>query len=99
MFQARQGDVLIERIDAMPRDAMPVPGPTILAHGEATGHAHEIKSRYARLYEAAGQRFLRVTRKATLRHQEHGEITLEPGDYQINRQREYSPESIRNVAD
>ncbi|MGH9523996.1 MAG: hypothetical protein ACRD3E_15850 [Terriglobales bacterium] len=32
-------------------------------------------------------------------HEEHAPIVLPPGDYEIVRQREYSPEEIRNVAD
>ena len=34
-----------------------------------------------------------------LEHDEHETIQLPPGDYRIIRQREYSPEAIRNVAD
>jgi hypothetical protein len=36
---------------------------------------------------------------ATLRHEEHGPITLPPGSYEVRRQREYTPDAIRNVAD
>lgn len=36
---------------------------------------------------------------ATFVHQEHGPITLPPGNYRVQIQREYSPEEIRNVAD
>ena len=85
--------------ETIPTDAVPVNGPTILAHGELTGHAHEIKSKHARLFERAGERFLRVTRWVVLRHQEHAPITLAPGTYRVIRQREYSPEAILNVAD
>ena len=36
---------------------------------------------------------------ATFVHEEHGPITLPPGNYQVTIQREYSPEEIRNVVD
>lgn len=36
---------------------------------------------------------------AEVNHQEHDTVTLDPGKYKIVRQREYSPEAIRNVAD
>lgn len=36
---------------------------------------------------------------ATLRHEEHGPITLPPGCYEVRRQREYTPAGMRNVAD
>lgn len=41
--QYRHGDVFLNRIDAIPDGAKPVPsdnGRTILAYGEVTGHAH-----------------------------------------------------------
>lgn len=53
-WQCRQGDVLLQRIDGasagaeIPRDA----GKRIvLAHGEATGHAHVVLDRRASLHE------------------------------------------------
>lgn len=46
-----------------------------------------------------GRRFLFVDRPCVLTHQEHGPIALAPGSYEVIRQREYSPEAIRNVAD
>jgi hypothetical protein len=36
---------------------------------------------------------------AALAHDEHATIMLPPGNYRIVRQREYSPEEIRDVAD
>lgn len=103
-MQARQGDVLIERIDRMPKGAKKLErnGPVILAHGEATGHAHTIESLDVEMYEtaAAADRYLRVGRNgATVVHQEHGPISLEEGMYMVRRQREYSPGEIRRVAD
>jgi hypothetical protein len=34
-----------------------------------------------------------------LQHAEHATQTIEPGVYRVVRQREYSPEEIRRVAD
>ncbi len=42
---------------------------------------------------------LRIEGGATFVHEEHGPVTLPPGDYEVTIQREYSPEEIRNVAD
>jgi hypothetical protein len=36
---------------------------------------------------------------AALKHDEHSAISLAGGTYKVTRQREYSPEAIRNVAD
>ena len=54
----------------------------------------------AQLFEQPdGTRYLFVDRPCLLTHQEHGPIALSPGCYKVTRQREYSPEELRNVAD
>jgi len=53
-WQCRQGDVFLERIAAPPKTGKPIPresGRIVLAHGEATGHAHVIEHRKARLLD------------------------------------------------
>jgi hypothetical protein len=102
----RQGDVLIERIDALPSNRKSVKrekGRIVLAHGEVTGHAHTIESPDAYLYETADQAgvtFLEVKEAmAELTHQEHATIELPTGTYRVTRQREYTPTEIRSVAD
>lgn len=104
----RQGDVLLRRIDAMPKAATIEPndnGRVVLAYGEVTGHAHAIAAAEASSFsmaDAAGavRRFLAVASAgATLRHEEHSAIEVPAGIYEIVQQREYSPEEIRNVAD
>lgn len=105
-------------------------GRIILAHGEVTGHAHqvldacdlqdpaEIDIPAAEFFEEPdGRRVLLVNRPCVLKHEEHGLIALDParpiqvrqgdvllnpigdGAWEVIRQREYSPEEIRNVAD
>lgn len=96
----RQGDVLILAVDAVPAGLEKEKGPVILAEGEATGHAHRVKHRRAKMFRGTdGARYLRLPTPATVDHEEHDRIELPAGDYQIVRQREYSPEEIRNVAD
>ena len=105
--QYRQGDILISYIPEsdVPKDARPVApinGRMVLAEGEATGHAHTIDADYGTMVEKDGVLYLRLTADAPLMHQEHGQVTIEriPGMVPIReRQREYSPEAIRNVAD
>ena len=100
----RQGDVLIIPIKAIPKSAKlakPDNGRVILAYGEATGHAHAILER-ASMWEdiAAGRNFLSVAEGgADVVHEEHSTIKLDAGLYEVRRQREYSPEAIRNVSD
>ncbi len=102
----RQGDVLIERIASLPTKLAPVArenGRVILAHGEITGHSHAIADENCDLFSSekeVGVTFLEVRAAvAALVHDEHSTIELPTGNYRIVRQREYSPEAIRNVAD
>jgi hypothetical protein len=102
----RQGDVLIIRVAALPNDLEPVAreaGRVILAHGEATGHAHAIKAESAALFRDPRLMAIFMTVGAdgpvVLEHDEHDAIVIAPGTYQVIRQREYSPEAIRTVAD
>lgn len=102
----RQGDVLIERIAALPAKLTAIPrekGRVVLAHGEATGHAHAIADKHCSLFASkaeAGVAFLEVRKAvAALAHDEHSTIELPPGNYRVLRQREYSPQAIRTVQD
>lgn len=102
----RQGDILIVPVDQLPAGLKWIErenGRVILAHGEVTGHAHAIKDKSAALFRdpKLAAIFMHVSGNAdvALEHDEHGTIKVPPGNYQIIRQREYSPEAIRNVAD
>ena len=103
--QYRQGDVLIERVAADPRKKphKPIPrdaGRIVLAYGESTGHAHAIHDQTAEWIELeSGDRFVCSAAGIRLVHEEHATVELPAGNYRITRQREYSPEQIRNVAD
>ena len=106
--QAAQGDMLITKIDQAPLDATltrPEKGVYILAHSE-TGHHHVISADHAKVYAAANDPFIAfmiVEHPSTLTHlrsfDTHAPITIAPGTYQINRQREYTPEGFRRAAD
>lgn len=98
----RQGDVLIVAIDNIPtgvEKARPESGRIILAHGEATGHHHSIDADAADWWKRGDEQFIAVLSPTALVHQEHAPVSLAPGKYRVIRQREYSPEAIRNVAD
>ncbi len=83
----RQGDVLIRRIADLPKQKVAKLTTGILAEGEVTGHAHRIEDL------AAAEVGVRIV------HEEHAPITLAAGNYEVEVQREYSPQAIRNVAD
>lgn len=100
--QLRQGDVLLTRIATIPADAKKQPaenGRIILAYGEATGHHHSVDIDAADWWKNGDEQFVDVKVATQVVHQEHAPINLTPGRYKITRQREYSPEAIRNVAD
>ncbi len=86
----------------------------ILAHGEVTGHHHkletadpadwwkgeqEISPTLEKPSTLAGELFVTLPTGGAVTHQEHATIKLPAGTYRVSRQREYSPEEIRNVAD
>ena len=103
MKMYRQGDVLIQVVPEIPVGAKLVArdnGRIVLAYGEVTGHAHAIAEAEVDLFEIEeGIRYMDVQMEAYLRHEEHATVTLPPGKYRVVRQREYTPEAIRNVAD
>ena len=82
----RQGDVSILAAGKKPKGARPVKGEPIFARGEVTGHAHRIVEGQVRLYQlAAGIMYLRVLSEfAKLYHEEHEDIVLTKGDYEIS---------------
>ena len=98
---ARQGDLLIERIESIPNEAKKQKRQRIiLAHGEATGHHHSVEQiDAADWWKTETEQFVHVKTATEVVHQEHAPIALPPGKYQVSRQVEYTPEAIRNVAD
>lgn len=106
LLNDRQGDVRLKQIEdfnveeceEIPRDEK---GRIILAYGEVTGHAHAIHDKNAILFrhKESGKIFLLITKLVNLVHEEHSTISFPPGKYKVIRQREYTPEEIRYVAD
>ena len=110
----RQGDVLIELVKPtkptaeLPRDP---DGSTVLARGEVTGHRHRFNGDSGVLMfrddglarDLAPELYVgHVTVPdggAELRHEEHNTIDLPAGTYRIRRQREWTSEQFRVVAD
>jgi len=104
----RQGDVILIPVAKIPRGTKKAPrenGRVILAHGEITGHHHSIIEQDVELVtsEQAGElrAWLSVTadEPVALVHQEHDTLLIPPGRYEVRRQREYTPEALRQVRD
>jgi hypothetical protein len=95
----RQGDVLI-----IPSNESAITGNKLphltLAEGEVTGHRHRISNGEAELFERDGVLYLKVlSATAILTHEEHAQVTIPQGNWEIKIQREYAPEGWRYVAD
>ena len=107
MMILRQGDVLLAQVDALPSgtDEMEPERRAgrleyILAHGEATGHAHAIiaSNKVAvRRHPERGVFLVVDGSHAELRHEEHRPLPIPPGTYRIVRQRTYDVRRDRNA--
>lgn len=98
----RQGDVLLVAIDSIPDDVkLKRTKRVILAEGEVTGHHHVLAGNLEVGYAEAEVVYARIMAGAPAKvtHEEHATLTPPPGNYRIVRQREYSPEEVRRVAD
>lgn len=111
--QCAQGDLLIRRINKLPKNAKPIQaekGVFVVAHSE-TGHNHVIAERPSvKLYTTGDPMvsYLEVieatdameTLLEHLRgHDTHETIVIPNGVFEIRRQREYTPEGWRRVED
>lgn len=106
----QQGDVLIKPLASLPskqfKSVAPVRGSLVLAEGEVTGHFHGIEfdpSNVALLEDIDTKAlYLEVFGDtATVKHQEHGPVTVEKGVYEIGIVQEYDhfAEAARRVQD
>jgi hypothetical protein len=103
-----QGDVCIYRVSEIPTHATKVvaeDGTFVIAHSE-TGHHHIVNERGAQLLIDHTNTFiawLDVAEPTVLEHlrsfDTHEPYRLEPGKYEIRRQREHTPEGWRRAAD
>lgn len=86
----QQGDVIGRKLDAMPEGKIlrTQRKRLVLAHGES-GHSHVIEDDEAELILIGERMLLRLNKEATVVHEEHKPITLEPGIWEIGRVREY----------
>lgn len=100
----RQGDLLFRVVKEIPQGGKKRVSGHIL-EGEVTGHIHKINEEgvienHAEVLECGDGLFLAVSESGvSIVHEDHATLELPAGNYEIVRQREYSPEAIRNVAD
>lgn len=70
-----------------------------LAYGEVTGHSHKMLGDAANVFEWNEKMYLKVTKRSTLTHEEHGDIEIPVGDYEVIIQRDYVPGGWTKVVD
>lgn len=99
-YMIQQGDVLLFPGAQIPARAIRL-GHMRLAEGEVTGHCHEAVGEGVELVEHDGTLYLSAPQGATVTHQEHAPVTLQPGAYRVGHVREYDhfAEEARRVAD
>ena len=113
LAMAAQGDLLIAKVNSIPESFVRIPpnesNHIVLAHSE-TGHNHVMDAEFIEAYgDPAVQEvdlykmFLLVKEPTEIQHlrdfDTHEAIQVDPGMYQIRRQREYVPEGFRRAAD
>ena len=89
----RQGDILLEKVDALPTEGTTahlkhkVVEGGVIARGEVTGHAHVLEG--ATLVSHASSLYAVADEPAQVVHDEHGPLELEPGVWLVHNQTEH----------
>ena len=101
---ARQGDIYIELLEGVPKDAKPIEKPSAkLAPGDTQGSRHILDSMVGvTLYERRDASVLEgpimnLTETRTVTHPEHGDWVLPPGTYGVTYQRAYAEDLRRQM--
>lgn len=86
----QQGDCLFRKLSKMPAGELVsiAKKRIVVAHGES-GHSHVIEDEDAELIRIGERMLLKLTKSATLKHEEHGEIEFSPGIWEVGRVREF----------
>lgn len=94
----RHGDVLLVKIDSIPKGAKPLED-KVLAYGEITGHTHRFVNADIERYEYEGVKYLQVFNPTPLIHEEHKYQIIEPGMYRQEQENEWDYiENARKLA-
>jgi hypothetical protein len=99
---AQQGDVLVRRLCSLPEGERKTISKRrcVLAHGES-GHSHVVECDDAELIQIGERMLLSLKTEATVRHEEHGAITLSPGIWEIGRvvEKDWFGDMVQQVRD
>jgi len=98
MIQIRQGDVFLKAIKRLPKGLSKKDN--VLAWGETTGHKHLLLETANVFKNNKGQQFAELQQDTELQHEEHENIIIPKGIYEVRIQREYDlQEGVRSVRD
>ena len=99
----RHGDVLLKKVDKISGKKREAKRRVTVALGEATGHHHDIsvEKGLVSIYDDIGATYVDIPTEAIIDHQEHHDIAIAPGMYQILIERERDPfsQAIKTVVD
>lgn len=102
----RHGDVILKPVEKIPQQAKTISESkkVTIALGEVTGHHHTLYGSIPAAISLKGfddKRYLEVRERVYLRHQEHKELPVEIGKYEIIIERERDPfaDAMRKVVD
>jgi hypothetical protein len=86
----QQGDVIGRKLTHLPTGEPKIIscGRCVLAHGES-GHSHFIEDDEAELIRIGERMLLKLTKAATVQHEEHGSVRLSRGIWEIGRVKEF----------
>lgn len=104
MKTIRHGDIPFHKIDKLPDGLKEVykGKEYIAAEGKTTGHMHRVKGNHIEVFtDTFGNRYMRLTEKASVSHEEHKSLGLDVGVYRIGKEREYDwfQNAVRKVID
>jgi hypothetical protein len=95
----RQGDILFIPVTKIPENAKKL-NHGVIAEGEITGHKHQIApGSNASLLMENEQSYIEASEETNIVHEEHNTVKLEPGNWEVRRQKTYEPKGWQRVED
>ena len=95
----RQGDVALKEVSTIPKGLNKKNN--VLALGEKTGHSHRFETKQVQCFgELEKESYIDVKQTSELIHEDHANIQVPEGKYQVIIQREFDiVEGVRQVMD
>lgn len=98
------GDVIFVKVDKIPKKAEKEKDfKGIVQFGEKTGHAHRLSGKGFEMFQhfEEGRRYLRLKKETPITHEEHHEIKIPPGEYEVRivREVDHFQDLVRTVVD